>query len=106
MSSHVFLGPTPISENSCVPPFKLATALLETAAGMEGILDPSAPNKTTAQIAGRRAKHNFFIAEILRPHGEGGQNTSLRRRPSVFLLDQSLPHPVNKVRVGGCLAAL
>src|ERR1700730_16783110 len=66
MSSQVFLGPTPIIEKSSSPPLRLATALLETAAGMAGILAGSAASMMAAQSASRIKPDSFFIDEILR----------------------------------------
>src|SRR3989442_1431513 len=74
MSSQVFRGPTPIMENNCIPPFKLATALLETAAGMGGILGSSAASRRTAPRVRRRKASDFFIAEILRLREDVGKD--------------------------------
>src|SRR4030081_2092046 len=73
MSSQVFLGPTPIIEKSWRPPLRLATALLETAAGMAGILPASAASMMAAQSANRRKPDSFFIDEILRLHINDGK---------------------------------
>src|ERR1700674_1044189 len=54
-------------EKSWKPPFRLATALPETAAGMGGNLGSSAPESITAHRISRKKAESFFIAEIL-PH--------------------------------------
>src|SRR5208283_571045 len=67
-SSQVFLGPTPIKEKRSKPPLRLAVALLETAAGMEGNSGSSPARAEAAQsnrAAARLRKHRGFIAEIL-----------------------------------------
>src|SRR5437660_6474052 len=76
MSSQLFLGPTPISENNWRPPFRLATALLETAAGIGGILGSPAAKSRMATSASRRTDDNFFIAEILRLRRSDGKGPS------------------------------
>src|SRR5258708_37796016 len=73
MSSQVFLGPTPIIEKSWSPPLRLATPLLETAAGMAGILDASAASMMAAQSARTRKLHSFFIEEMLRLRIDDGK---------------------------------
>src|SRR5216683_1908775 len=75
MSSQAFWGPTPISEKSSSPFFKLATALLDTAAGIDGSLGSFAPSTTAAQSSIKKPK-NFFIAEILRVHGSESKDRS------------------------------
>src|SRR6266853_5823744 len=76
MSSQAFWGPTPISEKSSSPFFKLATALLDTAAGIDGSLGSFAPGTTDAQSNSIKKPKNFFIAEILRVHGSQGKDRS------------------------------
>src|ERR1700716_2658552 len=76
MSSQVFLGPTPISEKSSSPFFKLATALLDTAAGIDGSLGSFAPKTTAAQSNSVKKPKSFFIAEILRLHASLGKERS------------------------------
>src|SRR5258708_39791567 len=76
MSSQAFLGRTPIREKSSSPFFKLATALLDTAAGIDGSLGSFAPNTTTAQSNSIKKPKNFFIAEILRLHASEGKDRS------------------------------
>src|ERR1700732_3077869 len=76
MSSQSFLGPTPISEKSSSPFFKLATALLDTAAGIDGSLGSLAPSTTAAQSSSIKKKKGFLIAEILRVHGSEGKDRS------------------------------
>src|ERR1700719_4442521 len=76
MSSQAFLGPTPISEKSSSPFFKLATALPDTAAGIDGSLGSFAPSTTDAQSNSIKKSKNFFIAEILRVHGSEGKDRS------------------------------
>src|SRR5258707_1935123 len=110
MSSHVFLGPTPIIEKSSSPPLRLATALLETAAGMAGILGASAASIAAAQSARRRKPDSFFIDEILRlriddskakPRGTD-EDASLPLEH--ISLDQPLADRMNEVCIGGRLA--
>src|SRR6266853_4669888 len=76
MSSQAFWGPTPISEKSSSPFFKLATALLETAAGIDGSLGSFAPSTTAATSNSIKKPTNFFIAEILRVHGSESKDRS------------------------------
>src|SRR6202011_1302593 len=76
MSSQVFWGPTPISEKSSSPFFKLATALPDTAAGIDGSLGSFAPSTTAAHSNSIKKPKNFFIAEILRVHGREGKDRS------------------------------
>src|SRR4029077_495644 len=76
MSSQVFLGPTPISEKSSSPFFKLATALLDTAAGIDGTLGSFAPSTAAAPSNSIKKPENFFIGEILRVHGSEGKGRS------------------------------
>src|ERR1700674_3195044 len=76
MSSQAFLGPTPISEKSSSPFFKLATALLDTAAGIDGSLGSFAPSTTAAQSNSIKKPKNFFIGEILRVRGSEGKDRS------------------------------
>src|ERR1700730_5482981 len=109
MSSQVFLGPTPIIEKSSSPPLRLATALLETAAGMAGIL-ASAASMMAAQSARTRKPDSFFIDEILRLRIDEGKAEPRRaRRPVVIRedssLDQSLADGMNEVCISGRLAA-
>src|SRR5579864_7044680 len=59
----------PIMEKSWVPPLRPATALLETAAGMLGILASPAASSIAANRARQKEPDNFFIAEILRLSG-------------------------------------
>src|SRR5262249_19642293 len=61
--------PMPIIENSSTPPFRLATALPETAAGMDGTRGVSAASSKMAQMTENRVKQSFLIAEILRLWG-------------------------------------
>src|SRR2546427_13099860 len=75
MSSHVFRGPTPIMEKSCRPFFRLATALLETAAGIGGILGSPAASSRNADSASSRKTETFLIIEILRLRGRAGENS-------------------------------
>src|SRR5207245_6341900 len=75
MSSHVFRGPTPIMEKSCRPFFRLATALLETAAGMGGILGSPAASSRNADSASSRKTETFLIIEILRLRERAGQSS-------------------------------
>ena len=83
MSSQVFLGPTPIREKICNPPFKLATALLETAAGIEGTFGSAAPNNNMAHETSNAASANnedhFFIVEILRLCAQDGKDHQATR---------------------------
>src|SRR5271170_1832042 len=66
MSSQVLRGPTPIMEKTCRPSLVAATALPETAAGMEGIFfTSSAPGTVAAQSSRTIRNGGFFIAEIL-----------------------------------------
>src|ERR1700732_49939 len=91
MSSHVFLGPTPIIEKSWSPPLRLATALPETAAGMAGILGASVASMKAAQSARRRKPDSFFIDEILRLRADDGKATPARKDGDArFLLESIL----------------
>src|SRR5258708_24805628 len=110
MSSHVCVGPTPIIEKSSSPPLRLATALMETAAGMAGILGASAASIAGAQSARRRKPDSFFIDEILRlriddskakPRGTD-EDASLPLEH--ISLDQPLADRMNEVCIGGRLA--
>src|SRR6202023_2115765 len=76
MSSQAFWGPTPMSEKNSSPFFKLATALLDTAAGIDGSLGSFAPSTTAAQSNSIKKPKNFFIGEILRVHGSEGKDRS------------------------------
>src|SRR5882762_1183434 len=67
---------TPVSEKSSSPFFKLATALLDTAAGIDGSLGSFAPSTTAAQSNSIKKPKNFFIGEILRVHGSEGKDRS------------------------------
>src|SRR5258708_12324452 len=107
MSSNVFLGPTHIIEKSSSPPLRLATALMETAAGMAGILGASAASIAGAQSARRRKPDSFFIDEILRlriddskakPRGTD-EDASLPLEH--ISLDQPLADRMNEVCIGG-----
>src|ERR1700733_4378660 len=112
MSSQLFLGPTPIMENSSKPPLRLATALPETAPGMEGNLGSSAAPRRVAAPSTRRKKANHcFIPEIL-PHIDGeklvvwsaeGHDIRLLRNSCQLmgLLNQTLTYGVNEVGVYG-----
>jgi hypothetical protein len=55
-------------EKSRNPPLRLATALLETAAGMGGNFGSSAAIEVKAQSTRRKNMESFFIPEIL-THG-------------------------------------
>src|SRR5260370_34066727 len=110
MSAHVFLWQTPIIEKSSSPPLRLATALLEPAAGMAGILGASAASIAAAQSARRRTPDSFFIDEILRlriddskakPRGTD-EDASLPLEH--ISLDQPLADRMNEVCIGGRLA--
>src|ERR1017187_3900660 len=56
-----------MKEKSSKPPLRLATALLETAAGIDGNFGSSCPRTLAAQSTRREKAESFFIAEIL-PH--------------------------------------
>src|ERR1700680_4130891 len=76
MSTQAFWGPTPMSKKSSSPFFRLATALLDTAAGIDGSLGSFAPRTTAAQSNSIKKPKNFFIGEILRVHGSEGKGRS------------------------------
>src|ERR1700680_2000191 len=76
MSSQAFLGPTPIRQKSSSPFLQLATALLDTAAGIDGSLGSFAPSTTAAQSNSIKKPKNFFIGEILRVRGSEGKDQS------------------------------
>ncbi len=90
---------------------RLATALLETAAGMAGILGASAASMMAAQSARRRKPDSFFIDEILRLRIDDGK---VKRRGTdadaslplehLISVDQLLAYGMDEVCVGGCLA--
>src|SRR5437660_5337103 len=91
MSSQGFLGAAPIMEGSSIPPFRLATALLETAAGMAGILRSSEASRRAANKARKRKADTFFIAGILRLPAELGK---IEPRP------YAQPYSASVIRLG------
>src|SRR5258708_23287070 len=76
-------------ENNSRPSLRLATALPETAAGIEGSFLSSAPRPITAPRRTGTRTANFFIAEIL---------------PHLGACDEALAGCANEIRGGGLLS--
>src|ERR1700751_3934915 len=95
MSSQVFLGPTPIIEKSSSPPLRLATALLETAAGIGGTLEASAASRFTAPSTRHRAGDIGLILQILRAYPQRGK---VRSVPATAQTLQSRNESINPCR--------